>query len=220
MHCGTVCGEEIREGTIPLAQLSARFQSFPLLPTSKLGTCGADALVGGFVYIPGPYGSLQQALLWSWESLLLPQPPQVFTARGFEVFFSLTGTLGCVVYLAPWLFLPVYPHANVGPTAAILPAQSSSHHLALHPLCPGCLSLLLLPVWMNVSTLTPWFSDFYTVWFSGRSGCFCFKFVVVLLLVVWGSKMYLPTPPSCLKAFLICSCVFGGKVKTVRKKWE
>ena len=29
--------------------------------------------------------------------------------------------------------------------------------------------------------------------------CFVFKFVVVLILVVWGGKVYLPTPPSWLE---------------------
>ena len=32
--------------------------------------------------------------------------------------------------------------------------------------------LPLLPVWMNVSSLTPWLSDFHTVRFSVNSGCF------------------------------------------------
>ena len=39
---------------------------------------------------------------------------------------------------------------------------------------PGCLSLPLLPVWMNVSSLSPWLSNFYTVRFSVSSGCFLF----------------------------------------------
>ena len=75
---------------------------------------------------------------------------------------------------------------------------SSRRHYAMSPLRPSCLSLPLLPVWMNVSSLTPWLLDFHTVWFSGSSGYFffVFKLVVVLLLVVWGSKMYLPTPSS------------------------
>ena len=42
-----------------LAQLSADFQSLPLLPTSKLGPSGTDSRVCGFVYILGPCGSLQ-----------------------------------------------------------------------------------------------------------------------------------------------------------------
>ena len=54
------------------------------------------------------------------------------------------------------------------------PPQSSSCCLAASPLHPGCPSLPHLPVWMNVSSLTPWLSDFHTVWFSGSSGCFLF----------------------------------------------
>ena len=34
---------------MPLALLSAGFQSLPLLPTSKLGPSGADSQVGGLV---------------------------------------------------------------------------------------------------------------------------------------------------------------------------
>ena len=75
--------------------------------------------------------------------------------------------------------------------------SSSSCHLAPSPLHPGCPSPKLLLIQMNVFTLTPWLSDFHTVWFSGSSGYFfVFKFVVVLLLVVWGGKMCLLTPPS------------------------
>ena len=55
--------------------------------------------------------------------LLPPQPPQVFSVRRFETSFPPTGTLGCTICLAPQLFLPVYPHANVVlpilPTAAL-----------------------------------------------------------------------------------------------------
>ena len=36
---------------------------------------------------------------------------------------------------------------------------------------PGC---LCLPVWMNVSSLTPWLSDSHTVRFSVSSACFLF----------------------------------------------
>ena len=43
--------------------------------------------------------------------------------------------------------------------------------LALHPSCP---SPPLLPVWMNVSSLSPWLLDFYTIRFSVSSGCFLF----------------------------------------------
>ena len=57
--CGAVCGGGVQEGTVPLARLSVSFQSLPPLPTSKLGPSGADSQVGGFMYVPGPCGSLQ-----------------------------------------------------------------------------------------------------------------------------------------------------------------
>ena len=50
------------------------------------------------------------------------------------------------------------------------PHRSSSHCLAACPLYPSCPSLPLQPVWMNVSSLTPWLSDFHTVRFSVSSG--------------------------------------------------
>ena len=42
------------------------------------------------------------------------------------------------------------------------------------PLHLGCLSPPLLPVWMNISSLTPWLSDIHRVRYSGSSGCFWF----------------------------------------------
>ena len=53
-------------------------------------------------------------------------------------------------------------------------AGSASLHLAGSPLHPGCASLPLLPVWINVSSLSPWLSDFHVVRFSVSSGCFLF----------------------------------------------
>ena len=53
-------------------------------------------------------------------------------------------------------------------------AEPASPCLATSPLCPGCPSPPLLPVWMNVSSLTPWLLDFHTVQFSVSSGCFLF----------------------------------------------
>ena len=131
-------GEELGEGPVPLAWLWAGFQLLTLLPTGKLGPPGADSWVGGFVYVLGP-----------WEFL----EPEVL-----RLFFSHAGTLGCVVCLAPQLFLLVYPHSNVGPPACQLAAsltQSSSCRLATCPFCPGYPSPLLLPVWLKVSSLTP-----------------------------------------------------------------
>ena len=49
--CGTICGGGTRKGTMPLAQLSADFQSLPPLPTSKLVPSGAVFQMSGFVYV-------------------------------------------------------------------------------------------------------------------------------------------------------------------------
>ena len=103
-----------------------------------------------------------------------PPPPLVFTARGFEALFSHIGTMDCAVCLTSQLFLQVYQHTNV--VLAWLPP--------------------LLPVWMNVSPLTPWFLDFHTVQFSGSSSnFFCFK-IGYYPLFVRASEVYLPMPPS------------------------
>ena len=67
------------------------------------------------------------------------------------------------------------------------PICSSSYCLALSPLCPGCPSPSLLPVWMSVSSFNssgvglPCSSISWQFWLF-----FVFKFVFVLLLVVQG----------------------------------
>ena len=48
------------------------------------------------------------------------------------------------------------------------------YRLATCPLRLGCPSPPLLPVWINVSSLTPWLSNFYIVQFSGGSVYFLF----------------------------------------------
>ena len=118
--------------------------------------------------------------------------PQVFTARGFEAFFSPPGTLCCVFCLAPQLFLLVYLHANVRlPTlpAATLLCIHTAPAAHLHPSYQG----------MNVSSLSPWLSDFHTVFWQFCFLFFVFKFVVVLVLVVCGGRVYLPMPLSQLE---------------------
>ena len=58
----------------------------------------------------------------------------------------------------------------------VLPQSSTSLGPAALPgvLSAGCPSLPLLPVWMNVSSLSLWLSDFREVRFSVSSGCFLF----------------------------------------------
>ena len=109
--------------------------------------------------------------------------PTSFYSQKFWGFIS----LGCMVCITPQLLILVYLHSNVGlpqsascclaspsPPCTTSPAQCSSCCFAVHPLRPGCPSLPLLPVWMNVSSFTPWLLDFHTVQFSGSSGYFLF----------------------------------------------
>ena len=151
------------------------------------------------MYVLGPCGSYQWTHLWSWEFFPLPQPPQEFLVRGFEALFPCTGTLGWVLSHSP-VVPPSLSSCKCGTTCSTsrFLAQSSSCGLAVTPPCPFCLSLPLLPVWMNVSSLVSWLSDFHTVQFSVISGYFCFKFVV-LLLVVRGDTVCLPMPSSWLE---------------------
>ena len=187
----------VRDGTIPLAQLSAGFQSLP-----------CHKQIGPFwCWFQGGWVCVCSRSLWvspkDSPMMLGVSPtaatPQIFTARGFKAFFSHSETLGCVVCLTPKLFLPVYLHTNVGPLATALPAWPSSCCLAVHPLLPSCPSLPRLPVWLNISSLTPWLSDFHAVWLSGSFGYFFVYKFVVLLLVVRGGKVYVLMPPSWLE---------------------
>ena len=123
-------------------------------------------------------------------------PHGCFNQR-FEALFPCAGALGCVVCFTPLPFLSVYLCVNVGPhlckglLAAAWPALF--HNLPPHwvrqlpPCCesslPGCRSLPLLLVWTNVSSLSPWLSDFHTVQFSVSSGCFLF--LNLLLFFFW-----------------------------------
>ena len=131
-----------------LVQLSAGFQSLPPLPTSKLGPSGADSQVGGFVYILGPCGSLQRTLLWSWEFLLPPQPPQVFFNQRFWGFIpapqcwnpGLCG-LSCSPVVPP--SLSTCKCGTTHSTSCHLKRQSFQD--CTWPVFPLCPSLSLLP---------------------------------------------------------------------------
>ena len=116
--------------------------------------------------------------------------PHRFVQSDILRLFFLPGTLGCVVCLAPKLFLLVYLHANVG-----LPTP------------PAAASLRVLSAWLPVSTPPtglddcfffnslvvgrPYSSIFWKLWLF-----FVFEFVVVLLLIVQRGKVCLRTPPS------------------------
>ena len=68
--------------------------------------------------------------------------------------------------------------------------QSRSRHGTSSPLCPGCPSPPLLPVWMNVYFLFPWCRT-------------SLPFDFLSVLVVRGGAVCLPTPPSWCSIFSI-----------------
>ena len=198
LHCGIGCGGGVRERTMPLAWHLPCFQLLPPLPISILGPFWC-CFQGGWVCVCSrtPWVSPKNSPVRLGVSSATT--PGLYSQRFWGCSF-LAGTLGCTVCLVPQLFLPAYPHANVGspsPLATTWPCSVSC--LAAHPLHLGCPTPPLLPVWINVSFLTPWLLDFHNgsifwqFWLL-----FVFKFVVVLLLVVQGSKACLPTPPSWL----------------------
>ena len=135
------------------------------------------------MYVLEPCGSLQDLSCEAGSFSCCHSPHRCFQSEVFEALFSHTGTLGWAVSFAPQLFLLVYQLANVGQPA--LPDTASPnpsgtilltpvlyplpYHNPLHPSCP---SPPLLPVWLNVFSLTPWLSDFHTVRFSASFGYF------------------------------------------------
>ena len=190
-----------------LALLSAGFQSLPPLPTIKLGPSGADSWVGGLVHTLGPCGSLQRTLLWGWEFLpLLPQPPRVFSIRGLRLYFPT---------LEPWVarstsFLLVCLCTNVGLQGLLAVALPSLfHNPPPHWVCQSPSCCKSSPPRLSISAPPTGLDEcfFFISLVVGLpcSSIFCqfwVFFVVVLLLVVRGGAVCLPTPPSWPEALI------------------
>ena len=191
LHCDAVCGGGVQEGTVPLVQLSACFQSLPLLYSSKLGLSGAGSWRSGFVYTLGPCGPLQWTVLWV--------SPTTITSTGFysQRFWGFISPcwnprlcgLSCSPVVSPGLSEP-------SPTAAALLVRSSRSALLVilsaQVLISAPYTSLDECVFFNSLVVGPSYSSiFWQFWLY-----FVFKFVIFLLLVGPGSKVYLLTPPS------------------------
>ena len=123
--------------------------------------------------------SLSNELSCEAGSFYLHHNPHRFSVRGFKILFpqhwnpglhSLSHSLVVPPGLSPW-------KCGTTCSASSRPSWSSSSCLAsLVCLLSPCLtsSPPLLPVRMNVSSLTSWLSGFHTVHFSGSSVFFCF----------------------------------------------
>ena len=119
--------------------------------------------------------------------------PTGFFSQGFWGFISLCWNPGlCSLSRSP----VVPPSLSACQCGTV---RSTSCRLTTIPLRSGCPSPPLLPIWVNVSFLTPWLSDFpisRQYWLF-----FVFKFVVALLLVVQEGTVCLPMPPSWLEVY-------------------
>ena len=166
---------------IPPSLQPPHFTSLPLLPTSQL--CPFRCwFLGRWVCVHSRiHGPIQWILLWGWEFLPPLQPPQKFTARGFEYLVFHAGTLGFTAYLVPQLSLPAYPWTNVGLPSPPTPASPAWSFALLYILSTR------LPVSVPSTSLDECFFNFLVVgvpcslvfwqfWFL-----FVFKLVVIFL---------------------------------------
>ena len=134
---------------MPLAELSMDFQSFPPLPTSKLGPSGTDSQVGGVAYV----GLSEEISCESGSFSCFLNPHRFFQSEVLRLSFPA---------LEPWVAWSVsIPSCS----SQFICTQMWDHQLSQllpclvcqPPSCcvsclPSCLSLPLLPVWMNVSS--------------------------------------------------------------------
>ena len=175
---------------MPLAQLSAGFQSLPPLPKANWTLLVLIPRWEGLCTLQDPVSLSNEPSCEAGSFSHHLNCHRFFTVTGFEALFPHAGTLGCTVCLALQLFLLVYLHANVEPPtppAAASPglsatACSASCCLATSPFHPSCLSPTGLD---NVSSLTPRLSDFHTVQFSVSSSWFL---LLNLLSFFWLCK--------------------------------
>ena len=198
-----VCGGSVREGPVLLALLSAFSVTSPATPNQ----------IGSFwCWCPGGCGFVRGRPRWVSprnSPVRLGVSPAVnphryFQSEALRLYFP---TLK--LWVVWWFLLPSCSSWFICTWTWDCPGCRPPPRPVHQPLpccessLPSCPSPPLLSVWMNVS-LTPWLSDFHTVWFSVSSRCvFVFKFVVDRVLVVRGGTVCLPMPPSWLEVNVI-----------------
>ena len=178
--CGAVCAGGAGEGARLLTWNLSYFQSLYTLPVCNwcpTSCCSGGGSQSGWVCV---YSRTLRALwmdspgrLAVFFFFLVTQPPLLFTEI-MRLYFPCAGTLCCVVWpevgIAHSQGIPpdFYPsHVNV--VLPIPPATTTPH-----PLRPGSPSPPLPSMWMNMTSLNTWLSDFHTVRLSGSSGYFLF----------------------------------------------
>ena len=125
------------------------------------------------------------------------------------IYFPGPRTMGLIVWSGLGSFasevslLIFLQHTWMCITHSVSPCLSMSLRVSM----PLWASLRLYPflcIWMNVASLNPWLLDFYLAWFSENSGWLLFfSQVVIFVLVMWGAKVCLSTPPSWPLSFIL-----------------
>ena len=137
-----LCGGGVREGTVPLALLSASCQSLPLIPTIKLGPSGADFWMGSLVCILGPCGCLQRTLVMLEVSPAVSIPTGFYSQRFWGFISSCCNCglhgLSCSPVVPPGLstheWEKSHPPATTLPAGSVaLPCILSTPAFHLHP---------------------------------------------------------------------------------------
>ena len=146
--------------------------------------------------------------MWDWEFFLLPHPPHIFTARGFDASFSwcwnpgLQGLSRSPVIPPGWSArecgtvwsVTCYPTPQNPPLPPATACPKSSPPQL--PISAPPTSLDECFFFKSLVVRLPYSSIFWQFWLF-----FVFKLVVILLLVVQGSKAYLPMLPPWLKVY-------------------
>ena len=222
LHCFVaLCGEKVPRGdcaAVWFLVVCPAPTPFPVISPYAIGALSAVALVlnprvGGFAYVISLCRPFKWSTLKIWQFLLLLQHPLVFTARSYGDFSSQHCNPGLCSLTWGWdLSLPRYPSwflsttHECGAASACFAACLSMPHWVSLPLCTISVSPPLPPpliVSMNVASLNPWLLDFHTVRFSDGSGCYLFwDLVVILFVVVWEGRAFLPMPPSWPEVFI------------------
>ena len=153
-----------------LASISAGFQSFPPLPIIKFGSSGAASQVGGCACSRPLWVSPKNSPVRLGVSpAAAPTPRGAF--RGLRLYFPelepwvaqsalLPHHSSRFIYAQMWGRRVCQPQPGLPCSTIRYLAGSACRCLATCALHPGCPSPPLLPVWMNVSSLYPWLSDF------------------------------------------------------------
>ena len=157
----------------------------PLVPFQLLPWCWIPEWVS--LYVLSPLGPLRGV---SWESCSFFRRPNPHWFLQPEVMGSElpgTGTLGWVAWSGAGIpcsrgIFPYFypPYVDVGPSFHVSMPLWTSPTLCASP-CIS-MSLLLLPVWMNVASLNSWLLDFYTARFSDESVWYLFYSLIVIFV--------------------------------------